>query len=126
MKIDIRQPPEPPSHLSPSARQWWETTVDRYVLEAHHLRLLQLCCEAWDRAQEAREQLTHEGLTVPGREGGCRPHPCVAIERDSRLAVARLVRELDLDTEPPAPERVGPIGLLSNRGGDYARKGSRR
>jgi P27 family predicted phage terminase small subunit len=114
------QPPQAPAHLSSSAQQWWRTTVETYVLHEHHLRLLQLACEAWDRSQKAREQLEKEGLTVRGPEGGVRPHPCVAIERDSRLAVARLVRELDLDTEPPVPERIGPPALFSNRRGRRA------
>jgi P27 family predicted phage terminase small subunit len=122
MKIDVFEPPAPPTHLSPSARKWWQTTVDRYVLQEHHFRLLQLACEAWDEAQKARERLAQDGLTVPGREGGIRPHPCIAIERDSRLAVARLIRELDLDTEPPVSGRLGPAGLRSNRGGRNARK----
>ena len=61
---------------------------------------------------------------MPGREGGLRPHPCVGIERDARLAVARLVRELDLDVEPPVSERIGPAGLRSNRGGRHARQGT--
>jgi phage terminase small subunit len=74
---------QPPSHLSPSARLWWQSAVETYVLQEHHLRLLQLVCEAWDRAQAARARLDQEGLTVPGREGGLRPHPCVAIERDA-------------------------------------------
>ena len=117
-------PPEPPAHLSPSSRQWWETTVALYELQEHHLRLLQLACESWDRCQAARSALDREGLTVPSAGGGVRAHPCIAIERDDRLAVARLVRELDLDTEPPVPERVGPFPLLSNRGGGRARKAS--
>jgi hypothetical protein len=37
-------------------------------------------------------------------------------------AVARLVRELDLDTEPPVSDRIGPPPLRSNRGGRHARK----
>jgi P27 family predicted phage terminase small subunit len=115
-------PIEPPSHLSPSACQWWQTTVEMYVLHEHHLRLLQLACEAWDRAQQARERLDREGLTVQGAEGGLRTHPAVAIERDARLAVARLVRELDLDAEPAVPERAGPPPIFSNRGGSRARK----
>jgi P27 family predicted phage terminase small subunit len=115
----------PPAHLSASAREWWISTIERYVLEEHHLRLLQLCCEAWDEAQKARAQLAEEGLTVRGREGSIRPHPCVAIERDARLAVARFVRELDLDVEPPTSERIGPPGLFSNRGSRYAGKNSR-
>jgi P27 family predicted phage terminase small subunit len=120
MKPDVNLP-QPPPHLSASARQWWETTVEAYVLQEHHVRLLQLACEAWDRSQEARAQLEREGLTIPGREGGIRPHPCVAIERDSRLAVARLVRELDLDVELPVSDRSGPPAIFSNRA-RYARK----
>ena len=47
MQIDL---PQPPPHLSPSAKQWWQLTIEAYVLQEHHLRLLQLACEAWDRA----------------------------------------------------------------------------
>jgi P27 family predicted phage terminase small subunit len=114
--------PQPPAHLTPSAAHWWRTTVETYVLAEHHLRILRLACEAWDRAQEARERLADEGLTVPVPGGGVRVHPCVAIERDSRLAVARLIRELDLDTEPPVPERIAPPPLFSNRRGRRARE----
>jgi phage terminase small subunit len=110
---DVR--PEPPSHLSLSTAQWWRSTLETYVLGEHHLRLLQLCCEAWDRGQAARVRLEAEGLTVTCEGGRVLPHPCVAIERDARLAVARLVRELDLDTEPPVQERVAPPALFSNR-----------
>jgi P27 family predicted phage terminase small subunit len=114
-------PVPPPAHLSASAAQWWETTIETYVLQEHHLRLLQLACEAWDRAQAAREMLGRDGLTVQGADGGLKTHPAVAIERDARLAVARLVRELDLDTEPPVPERFGPPAILSNNRGGRAR-----
>ena len=117
--------PPPPAHLSPSAAQWWEATVAAYVLHQHHLRLLQLACEAWDRGQAAREQLAAEGLTVASAHGGVRPHPCVAIERDARLGFARLVRELDLDVEPPASSDIRPPGLISNsRRPSHARKAS--
>jgi P27 family predicted phage terminase small subunit len=117
--------PSPPPHLSESAAQLWRTTVATYVLAEHHLRLLQLTCEAWDRVQAARAQLDREGLTIATREGGIRPHPAVAIERDSRLAVARLLRELDLDIEPPASDRSGPPVLFSNRDRGHVRKATR-
>jgi hypothetical protein len=52
---------------------------------------------------------------VAGRRG-VKPHPAIAIEQDSRLGFARLIRELDLDTEPPVSNRVGPPALFSNRG----------
>ena len=44
-----------------------------------------------------------------------RPHPAIAIERDSKIGFARLVRELDLDTEPPTSMRSAPVPLRSNR-----------
>ena len=116
--------PPPPPHLSLSTRQWWLTTVKTYVLQEHHLRLLEAACDAWDRMVQARAALLKDGLTVPGPDGSVRVHPCVAIERDARLAVARLIRELDLDTEPPVPERYGPAALLSNRGA-HAQKAAR-
>jgi phage terminase small subunit len=69
-------------------------------LEEHHSRLLTMACEAWDRACQAREILAKDGILLGGRQGGARPHPAVAIERDARIAFARLVAQLNLDGEP--------------------------
>ena len=106
--------PPAPKHLRPATREWWTAVVKDYMLEAHHLRLLQAACECWDRLQQAREILLKDGLTT-ATETGLKAHPCVAIERDSRLSFARLVRELDLDIEAPVSARVGPPSLRSNR-----------
>jgi len=66
---------------------------------------------------QAREVLRREGLTVPTAGGSSKRHPASEIERDSRLAFARLVRELDLDVEPPPSDKPGwrPPALSSNR-----------
>jgi phage terminase small subunit len=104
-----------PRHLRGPTRRWYEEVLQSYELEAHHLRLLQLAGEAWDRACEAREALAAHGLTFDDRFGQPHARPEVAVERDSRLAFARLIRELDLDAEPPAsPSR--PPRLASNMG----------
>lgn len=79
--------------------------VRTYALDAHHLRLLQLACEAWDRAADARRQLEVDGAVYRDRFGAPRAHPAVAIERDARLAFAKLVRQLDLEGEPAAAYR---------------------
>lgn len=108
--------PEPPDHLSPDAAAWWREVLRDYSLEAHHLRLLQSACEAWDRMQQARQALAdHGGLTFTDERGVIRSHPCVAHERDARVAFARLVRELDLDTGTPAAAAPRPPALVSNR-----------
>ena len=94
---------------------WWQAVVRDYELDPHHLRLLEAACE-WDRMVQARDTLRAEGLTVATRDGGQKKHPAADIERDSRLAFARLVRELDLDCDPPREEPGWrPPALRSNR-----------
>jgi P27 family predicted phage terminase small subunit len=95
-----------PDHFGPATALWWRETVTEYGLEEHRVRLLTMAAEAWDMYQNAREQLARDGLVVEGREGGIRPHPCVAIARDNRAAFAALVKQIGLDIEE-GPER-GP------------------
>ena len=90
-----------PKHLSAAMRRWWTAVVNRWVLEEHHIRLLTLAAESWDRKEAARQQIQREGLTVQTRDGGAKLHPAVRVEADCRVAFARLLRELDLDLEPP-------------------------
>ncbi len=90
-----------PEHLARDTKKWWRSVTESYELEPHHVRLLTLACESWDRAQQAREALNGD-LTFVDRFGQPRARPEVAIERDNRLAFARLLRELDLDVSAPA------------------------
>ena len=80
---------KPPAHLTDTTKAWWPAVVRDYALEPHHLRLLQAACECWDRLEQARELLATDGLVNHGREGGVRPHPAEAIERDGRNSFAR-------------------------------------
>jgi P27 family predicted phage terminase small subunit len=111
-----RKVPQPPDHLRAPTATWWRSVATDYELEGHHERLLTLAAEAYDRCQEARETLARDGLTIGTADGGLKTHPLVAVERDSRLAFARLVRELDLDCGAPAPDSRPPA-LRSNRRG---------
>src|SRR5215213_55059 len=106
--------PKTPQHLQPETRAWFDHVAAEYVLEQHHLRLLTLACEAWDRGVAAREAIEKHGLTTEDRFGFPRPRPEVAIERDARIAFARLCRELDLDAEA-LPSSPRPPALKSNR-----------
>lgn len=97
--------PRAPGHLRRPTKAWWRSVMDEYDLQEHHERVLTAACEAWDRMQEAREAIAEHGLTYCDRFGAPRARPELAVERDSRIAFARLVRDLELD-DPPDPEEV--------------------
>ena len=94
-----------PKHLRAETRRWWQAVIAEYVLEPHHVRLLTLAAEAWDRCQQARGILARRGLTYEDRFGQPCARPEVAIERDSRIAFARLLRELNLNVDEPEDSR---------------------
>jgi P27 family predicted phage terminase small subunit len=84
-------------------KEWWGSVTAERGLAHHHLRLLEAACGAWDRMVEARKAVAEHGLTYSSKDGDPRPRPEVAIERDARIAFARLVRDLGLDTPIPQP-----------------------
>ena len=60
-----------PAHLEWSTRRWFESVLAEYDIEPHHVRLLQLACEAWDRGQAARPG-NHSELAVRHAASGDR------------------------------------------------------
>jgi phage terminase small subunit len=101
--------PHAPAHLAGATAAWWLEVVTTWELDAHHVRLLTLAAESFDRAVQAREILSRKGITFKDRFGQPKPRPEVAIERDSRTAFARLLRELDLDVDGPREESRAPL-----------------
>ncbi len=98
-----------PDHLRPATKRWWVSVVEGWELQDHHLRLLTLAAEAWDRGELAREAIATNGMTYIDRFDAPKARPEVAIERDSRIAFARLVRELALDAGTPDSPRPPPL-----------------
>src|SRR6516164_5652364 len=111
-------PRSPPAHLSEDMRDWWQQIGSTYVLESHHWKVLQTCCESWDRLQQARQVLSEEGLTIETKDSR-KAHPAVAIERDARSQFLIALRQLDLDVEMPKTDKPQwrPPALRSNRTG---------
>jgi hypothetical protein len=89
---------------------WWRTVAAEHQLEAHHYLLMESAANAWDLAEAARLEIAKEGMSYLNKEGEPRPRPECAVLRDSRIAFARIVKELDLD--PPPPPKVGGLGWL--------------
>ncbi len=98
--------PKAPNGLSEASKRLWGHVLSTYELDEHHLRVLTVALEAWDRKEEARRTLKKEGLVFHDRFGAPRKHPAVSIEENARLAFLRCMRELDLDGEPePTPRQ---------------------
>jgi hypothetical protein len=100
----------PPRGLGADGRRLWKAVVDEYDLLGHQFELLRLAAQALDRASQARTVLDRDGLTV-STTTGVKSHPAAAIERDSRLAVARLLRELALEVDDPVSMPARPPRL---------------
>ncbi|HNX48697.1 MAG TPA: P27 family phage terminase small subunit [Thermoanaerobaculaceae bacterium] len=76
-----------------------------FQLEAHHLRVLEGACLAWDRAEEARRAVDEHGVVVADRWGQLRANPATVVERDQRALFGRLVGQLGLDVPAPGTGR---------------------
>ncbi|WP_273772769.1 hypothetical protein [Brucella intermedia] len=107
---------KPPKHLQKPTQNWFKSVTDDFDLEPHHIKLLTLAAEAWDRAVAAREIIDAHGLTYLDRFDQPKARPEIAIERDSRIGFARLIRELALDgVESPETPRVPRTADYGNR-----------
>jgi phage terminase small subunit len=100
-----------PGHLSQRSRKLYRQLAEDYRIdrEPHALEILRLACEAIDRCAEARDAIAQDGALVTDRFGQKRAHPGIAIERDSRVAALRALRELSLDGELPNDLRPSRI-----------------
>ncbi len=103
-----------PKDLQPATQKWVNYCMKSWNIDQHYERILILAAQAWDRCQQARGEIQKDGITIKDRYSAIKVHPAVAIERDSRLAFARLIRELQLDSEPPPEEARKPI-LYKNK-----------
>ncbi len=103
-----------PPHLRTETRKWIRQILADFELESQDFRVLVKTAEAWDRSEQAREQLAVDGLIVKDRYETPKAHPCVAIERDSRTAFFRGLRELALGgvdaPEAPRAPRTADYG----------------
>src|SRR5574337_988848 len=89
---------KPPAHLSASSKRLWSALTRDFELDdAAGQSLLVAACEAYDRAQQAREVIAREGMFTLDRFEQPKPHPAIAVERDSRDAFVRAMRALKLD-----------------------------
>ena len=75
----------PPKHLQPETKKWFSSVLEEYELEPHHIVLLTLAAESWDRASQARLTIAEHGICFTDRFGAPRKHPAVSVEEAARM-----------------------------------------
>ena len=98
------------------SKAFWRTVTKGWELEPHHVRLLQIACESWDRALEAREAVTASGPYFTDRHGNIKPHPGIAVEQQSRKQFIASLREIGLDVKAPDSPRAPMLPVYRKTG----------
>ena len=97
-----------PEFLKSDTKRWFNEICKTYELQSHHLKLLVIACQAWDRLTEARESLKRDGLFTKDRYGTLKANPACKIENDSMTQFIKAVRELGFDIDRPADTHRPP------------------
>jgi hypothetical protein len=110
-----------PGHLASEGKRFWQAIAGAYDLEAHHEQLLLRACEFIDAIARARKSLKAAGGDYyQDRFGQPRPRPEIAVMRDSSIALARCLRELNLDADMVPADSRPPTLARNTRGVNYA------
>ena len=105
LRLTSENPPAP-THLSEESRRLWDEIVSEFeIRDAPGLAILQSGLVSRDRADQAKQVLDDEGLTVVGPNGAIKAHPAVPVERDSRAAWLQALKLLNCQPEPAANTR---------------------
>jgi len=92
-----------PGHLSAEARRWWDRITAGWSLDDAGLLILQAALEAFDRLRQAQAVVAEDGVVVEDPSGRKRAHPALSIEKESRLALLRAWKQLNLEQAPAPP-----------------------
>ncbi len=88
-----KQVPSAPAHLSARAKAQWEGLAPglmaRGLLTPENTDLIAAYCSELAMVAEFDEILSREGLTVTGKDGATRPHPC---QRPRAMASQRIIQ----------------------------------
>ena len=103
-KPDAAGPPTP-GGLGEAGGALWAAVVRDYAVADWQLPVLEAAAREADQAAEAEAAAQADGPFILDRYRSPKPHPGIAVARSSRLAVARLLRQLNLE---PVEEHPGP------------------
>lgn len=93
---DTNSAPTPPVGLHARGSRFWQVVHATWLVDADEAELLVETCRQLDLCESLADVLARDGVLATGSQGQVRAHPVVAELRAARLALARLVAQLDL------------------------------
>lgn len=107
--------PPPPPDLNLAGIALWRAVTENFAVEPHLLATLLAACRETDRAEQAEDEVRHDGAYL--HERSMKAHPGIAVARQARLAAARLLRSLDLEPahHPDVPDPAATAPLATGR-----------
>ena len=98
--------PKPPKTLKKAGRKHWKLILKDYLLEEeHHLKLLELASSCVDQIAEDEKLLQETGPYFVDRFNQPKERPESKRIKDNKVLYCRVMRELNLDIEPPKENR---------------------
>ena len=85
-----------PAGLGPAGSRLWKDVISQYKLRVDELVLLENACRTVDYIARLDADLVDRPLTAKGSMGQEREHPLLSEARAQRLALARLLGQMDL------------------------------
>lgn len=122
--------PQAPKTLGDAGRALWKKILaavrEEFELDERELAILELACKQQDTASALDAALETAGVVIQGSQGQPRMNPMIAELRQSRLAVARLLGELELPDSDDTPRtaasrRSQHAANARHHGGDPAK-----
>ena len=117
--------PQPPAHLRPETREWFRSVVADWALQSHHVRLLTLAAESWDRLPAGERDLGegrhHHRRTRGGREAS----PGGRDRKRRQDQLCEIDRAIELGrrgTGCGEGSRLAGVGLMVKRTSTIAKK----
>ena len=112
MPSDETSAPPPPENLGDAGRALWLACTDDIEFDSHELPQLAMACAQADMIAMLEDALSEDGVLTAGSKGQTRVSGAVVELRQSRLALSRLLRALDL---PGGDEQLTPGQLRARR-----------
>lgn len=101
--------PSPPKGLADQGRGLWKKLAAEFEFDDRELAILAAACRQLDVVSGLEDAAKKDGPMTTGSQGQPVLHPAIAEARQGRLALSRLLGQLEIPDEEDAPRSQASI-----------------